>query len=126
VIKETAAKILQDAQLGVPGQSLFIFHVPDAVKSCIVIIDSLDGVERDESLPGYKKASFKVIVRQADYTSAVSIANKVVAALDLHRQSVNGIYINRMRATHDPIAFPVPDSDVIEVAVNMAAIYVEP
>lgn len=126
MIKEIAAQVLDSEGLGVPGKSLFIYHSPDNVRNCILIIDSLDGVERDENLPGYKKSEFSVIIRHTVYQSAMTIAKQVVKALDLHRLTVNGIYVNRMRATRDPIAFPIPDSDVIEVSVNLWAAFVEP
>lgn len=125
MINEAAAALLTEKGLGVPGESLFIFHAPERVKSCILIIGDLDGIERDPYVPGYKKAEFKVIVRRPDYQSAMTIAKQVISALDLHRKTVNGIYINWMRAAYDPIPFPIPDSDVIEVAVVMTANYVE-
>lgn len=126
MIKDVAATVLEAAALGIPGKTLFVFHAPDKIRNCLVIIGSLDGTERDENLPGYKKTEFKVIVRHTDYQSAMTIAKRAVSALDLHRVTVNGIYVNRMRATHDPIAFPIPDSDVIEVSINFWAAFVEP
>lgn len=126
MIENIAAQILQEKGLGVPGESLFIFHAPDEIGRCLLVLNSLDGIERDDELPGYKKADFKVIVRNPDYHSAMTIAKQVMSALDLHRLTVNGIFVQRMRASHDPIPFPIPDSDVIEVSVNMRAAFVEP
>lgn len=126
MIIEVASTVLAQSNLGVPGKSLFVYSAPDNVRNCILVIGSLDGVERDEYLPGYKKAVFNVIVRSTDYQSAMTIAKQVVAALDLHRLVVNGLDVIRMRATRDPIAFPIPDSDVIEVSVNLWAAYIEP
>ncbi len=125
-ILEIAAGRLEAANLGAPGRDLFIFYAPDNVKRCILLVESLDGIQRDEDLPGYKKVFFNAIVRHSDYNSAVTIAKQVVSALDLHRLSVDGVWVKRMRATHDPIPFPVPDSDVIEVSVNLWAAFVEP
>ena len=125
-MKEAIAQVLQDAKLGIPGTTLFVYHVPDSVRNCILVIDSHDGIELDDNLPGYRKGNFKVIIRQTNYKSAMTIAKQVVSALDLHRLTVNGIYVIRMRSTHDPIAYPIPDSDVIEVAVNLWVAYVEP
>lgn len=126
MIKDIAASLLAKGGLGVPGRSLFIYHVPDEINKCLLIIDDLEGIVRNEELPGYKKAHFKIIVRDTEYQSGVTIARQVISALDLHRLTVNGIYLQRMRATHDPIAFPIPDSDVIEISVNMQAVFVEP
>lgn len=125
-ILDIVADRLIAAGLGVPGETLFIYHSPEQIKRCLLILPSLDGVELDEELPGYKKMPFQVIVRDMDYQSGLTLAKKVVSALNLSRQSVNGVEIKRMRATHDPIAFPIPDSDVIEVSVNMWTAFVEP
>lgn len=125
MIKQVAVDALQSAGLGTQGVDLFLFNAPEKAKKCILVIESLDGVPRDEDLPGYKKADFQVIVRNPDYQSAMTIAKQVVNALDLHRTNVSGLSIKRMRAKYDPIAFPIPDSDVIEVSINMWAAYVE-
>lgn len=122
MIKEFVAQRLQAAGL---GENLFIHHAPENLKSSIVILDSLDGVRRDEDLPNWKKADFQVIVRRTDYQSAMTIAKQVLSALDLHRQSSDGLYVVRMRASYDPIAFPIPDSDVVEVSINMWTAFVE-
>lgn len=126
MISDVAAQLLQDNQLGVPGTSLFINFVPDEVQQCVLVLDSLEPAIRDENLPGYMKKDFQVIVRDTSYNSALTIAKKAIDALNLHRVTVNGIYVIRMRASHDPIVFPVPDSDIVEVSVNMRAIFVQP
>lgn len=126
MIIDVAAEVLAEAKIGVPGSSLFVYHAPENVKKCVLVTNLLNGTERDENLPGYKKTQFEVIVRHTEYQSALSIAKKVVAALDFHRKTVNGIYVQRMRPTHDPIPYPIADSDVLEVAVNLWAVYVEP
>jgi hypothetical protein len=126
MIVDVATSALEAAQLGKPGKTLFAYHAPDNIKICILVIADLDGAERDEYIPGYLKENFKAIVRHPDYKLALTIANKVTKALDFHRQTVNGVYVQRMRATHTPIAFPIPDSDVVEVSVNLWACYVEP
>jgi hypothetical protein len=125
-ITNIVANLLAQANMGTLGSDIFVFNAPDKVRNCLLVLDSLDGIERNEDLPGYKKANFSVIVRNVDYQSAVTIANQVVSVLDLSRLSVDGVLVQRMRATHDPIPFPVPDSDVIEVSVNLWAAFVEP
>lgn len=124
-IYDLAASKIEEAGLATAGIDLFVYHAPDKIKRCVLVIESLDGIMRDENLPGYKKADFKVIVRDTDYKSALTIAKAVASALDLHRLTLDEIYVLRMRSTHDPIAFPLSDSDVVEVSVPMWACFVQ-
>lgn len=124
-ITDIALKVLSDANLGVPGEDLFAYRAPERVRSCILVIDSLDPVALDENLPGYKKGRFQVIVRNPDYKSGLTIAKRAASALNLSRLYVNGVEVKRMRAEYDPVAFPMPDSDVIETCVNMWIAFTE-
>lgn len=122
---DTIAQILQDRGLGTVGQDIFYFSAPETVQRCLIVLDNADETLRDESLPGYKKSRFRVVARDPDYLEAMTAANAVVAALDIHRETHGPLTFKRMKAEYDPIAFPVPDSDVIEVAINMWAAYTE-
>ena len=126
MIAEIACQLIADAGFGTPGTDLFAFRAPEERDTCILVLEDLTGIAIDENLPGYIKGPFKIIVRNPDHQSAVTIASLVGAALNLHRQTVNGFYVVRMRQTATPITYPTPSSDVIEVSVDMWAVVVTP
>jgi hypothetical protein len=127
LILDAVAEYLESQGLGTRGQDLFVFHMPEGVNAGILVIADNDmATEVDEYIPKLKKSRFRVIVRHADYQSAVTLAYQVRNALDLHRATVGGISVLRLRSAYDPIAYPVPESDVIEVSVNLWSAYIEP
>lgn len=121
---EVLASVLQSAGIGTVGQDIFWFHMPENHVG-VLLLPPLEGIERDENVPGYKKAYFRAVIRNTDYQSALTVANQVASALDFHRVTVSGVKFKRVRPTTDPIPFPVPESDVIEVSVNLWAAYAD-
>lgn len=114
---------LEAANLGVIGQDIFYFHAPDGIPEALVVIDNLDGAGRDAYLPGWRKASFRVVVRALDYEQGLARAALVITALESHSSITNGLTFRRIFASQDPIPFPVPESDIIEVSCNFWTAY---
>jgi hypothetical protein len=120
---EVIAQMLVDAGLGTLGTDVFFYSMPENHPKGILVIDNPEGTPLDENLPGYKKDEFRVIVRDSDYLQAMATAKQVMTALDIYRETHGVLEFKRMKAYTDPIAFMVPLSDTIEVAVNMCAYY---
>lgn len=123
---DAIAEILAATSLGTPGADLFVFHMPEQTREGILITEDIDGTEVDDDIPQLRKAYFRAIIRGYDYQSAMTVAKQVQSALDLHRLTVGAYRFLRVRSTHEPIAYPVPESDLIEVSVNLWAVYIEP
>ena len=124
---EAVAQILHDAGIAIKGQNLYIHNMPEGRQDGVLLLDDPDmPTEIDEYIPKLRKSHFRVIVRGASYQEAMALANQVSATLNVYNQTVNGLKFLRLRPTYDPIAFPVADSDVVEVSVNLWTAYIEP
>lgn len=123
---EAVADILHDAGIAIKGDNLYIYHMPEGRQAGVLLLDDPDmPTEIDEYIPKLKKSNFRAVVRGPSYQEAMSLANQVRDTLNLHNQTVNGLKFLRLKPTYDPIAFPVADSDVVEVSVNLWAAYIE-
>lgn len=116
---------LEDQGMGQVGRDVFYFSAPETAGECLLVLDNLDPTPRDEELPGYKESHFRVIVRRLDYDEAISTAKDVITAMEMQRGTLGDMVIKRLRAEFDPIAYPIPMSDMIEVSVNFCAYYTE-
>lgn len=123
---DAIAQILEDAAIGTQGETIFVYHMPEQIREGVLLIEDPEGTEIDPDIPQWRKSEFRAIVRGFDYQSAMTVAKQVQSALDLHRLTVGGYQFVRVRTTHEPIPYPVPDSDLIEVSVNLWAVYIEP
>ena len=125
---EAVSSILHSAGVATLGSDLYIYHMPEGVQSGILLMDDPDTpTEIDEYIPKLKKSNFRAIVRGSSYEEAMNLANVVRCALDVHGFTANnGINFLRLKPTYDPIAYPVGESDIIEVSVNLWAAYIEP
>lgn len=122
------AEILETEGIAEAGKNLYIYRMPEGVQHGIVALDDTDSpTEIDEYIPKLKRSDFRVIVRDTDYDDAMATAMQVRNALDKHNHTAtNGLKFLRLKPTYDPIAYPVPESDVIEVSVNLWTAYIEP
>lgn len=124
---EAVADILHGEGVAIKGQDLYIFHMPEGKQNGVLLIDDPDTpTECDEYIPKLKKSNFRAVVRGPSYEEAMTLAYLVRNALDLHNQTVNGLKFLRLKPTYDPIAYPIGESDVVEVSVNLWAAYIEP
>lgn len=124
---EAVAEILHNSGIAVKGENLYIYSMPEQTQVGMLLLDDPDTpTEIDEYIPKLKKSNFRVIVRGVSYEEAMERAHQVQAALNLHGYTVNGLKFLRLKPTYDPIAYPIADSDVVEVSVNLWAAYIEP
>lgn len=120
------AQILAEANLGTPGVDLFVHSMPEGKTAGIVVLeDPGTPTEISEDIPKLRKGTATVVVRGSDYQTAYSLAKSVSTELDFHRRTVGGFQFLRLRPMFEPVAYSVPDSDVIEVAVNLWAAYID-
>lgn len=125
---EAVAEILTNLGLAIPGQTLYIYSMPEGCQAGILLLDDpSQPTEIDEYIPKLRKSNFMAVVRGASYEDAMALATQVRNALDLYNQTAtNGLKFLRLRPTYDPIAYPIAGSDVVEVCVNLWAAYIEP
>ncbi len=124
---EAVAEILHDAGIAIKGQDLYIYRMPENVQAGVLLIDDPDTpTEIDEYIPKLRKSNFRAVVRGADYETAMALAYLVRNALDVAQVTIDGLIFLRLKPTYDPIAYPIPESDVVEVSINLWAAYIEP
>lgn len=124
---EAVAQILHDEGIATKAQDLYIYRMPENVQNGVLLIDDPDTpTEIDEYIPKLRKSNFRAVVRGPDYETAMALAYLVRNALDVAQVTVEGILFLRLKPTYDPIAYPIPESDVVEVSINLWAAYIEP
>lgn len=125
---EAVADILHDAGIAIKGDTLYIYSMPEGKQAGVLLLDEPDmPTECDEYIPKLKKSTFHAIVRASSYQDGMALAYQVRDALNLHNHTaVSGLKFLRLKPTYDPIAYPVAESDVVEVSVNLWAAYIEP
>jgi hypothetical protein len=124
-IHATVAALIAAAGIGTPGVDLFVYEVPAAATRYALIVPDLEGIPCDEYMPGFFQSRFSAIVRDADYQTVMTKAGQLAQALDLFRHDAGPIHIKRMRPTHKPIPYRIPDSDDVEASVNVWVAYSE-
>ena len=125
---KAVAEILANAGIATPGVDLYIYAMPEPQQEGIILVDDTDSpTEIDEYIPKLKKSDFRAIIRGKDYDTAMELALTVQQALNKYNyEASNGLKFLRLKPTYDPIAYPVSESDVIEVSVNLWTAYIEP
>lgn len=125
---EAVREILENEGIAKFGEDLYIYAMPEGVQNGILLTDDTDSpTEVDEYIPKLKKSDFRAIVRGNGYQKAMALANRVSAALNKYDyEATNGLKFLRLKPTYDPIAYPLSESDVIEVSVNLWTAYIEP
>lgn len=120
----SVAEYLDMNGFGRRGKDLFVGFMPSGVEKGILLLEPITGTPIDHELPGYRRAKFRVVVRDADHNSGKDTAEKVSEALDLQNVSLSKMDIKHMHPLHDPVAFPVSEADHLEYSVNFETVYV--
>lgn len=125
---QAVREILEEEGIAIFGDDLYIYAMPEGMQNGILLTDDTDSpTEVDEYIPKLKKSDFRAIVRGSDYETAMALASRVSQALNKYNyEASNGLRFLRLKPTYDPIAYPVSESDVIEVSVNLWTAYIEP
>lgn len=125
---EAVAEVLHNAGIAISGNTLYIYSMPEGKQVGVLLLDEPDmPTEIDEYIPKLRKSNFRAIVRGSSYQDAMALAYQVRDALNLYNHTAtNGLKFLRLKPTYDPIAYPVAESDVVEVSVNLWAAYIEP
>lgn len=121
------ADLLEDAMLGVKGESIFINMMPPEAKVAVLFKNRLTGTKIDYELPGYYQTKFGVVIRGTDYSLGEpgELVDKVVKALTLGPQKLGTMQINYVRPLYHPVVFPLSNGNILEWNVEFAACYVE-
>lgn len=126
-------KILQDAGVGAPGESMFSHQIPADMRQGIMLKMPLDGFTVDNYLPGFYKGSFQVIVRATTSAEGEAKCREVIKAL-VRNQSQDfydapgklAMRIDMLILDKLPIRYPRQESNAIEWSINFNVVFVLP
>lgn len=128
------SQLLQDAQLGVEGQTLFIHQMPADCKRGILIKPPANGIKVDNTLPGYYRSTLQLIIRAQTHTDGEPFANEVMQAVT-HKQTKDyldqpgnkfAMRVNYLLADQLPLRYARLDGNGIEWSLNFITSYVLP
>lgn len=127
------AKVLESADAGIRGITIFAHHMPAECTQGLLIKLPLTGINNDHNLPNYFTGRVQVIVRAETQLPGDVLCQKVIDAL--HSSVVRKFYdpvlpnmpvmqINQMLSEHLPIQFPRLEGGGIEWSLNFLVSYV--
>lgn len=123
---EALAGLIQQAGLGVPGQSLFVEHLPETVKQGVLLIGPSTGTRIDYEVIGYYKTNFQVIVRAPNYLAGDQLSKQIMNALTVAKHEIApGYFVNYMRPRHEPVVYPISEGGHLEFSVNYDVCYIK-
>ena len=118
-------ELLEDAGLGVKGETIFLNMMPVGARQAILLRSPLQGVPIDYELPNYYRAEFQLIVRSDNYAAGEALAAEVVSALTLTEQLVGDMRFTYCRPRTKPVSFPLSDGDLYEFSVPFDSNFVQ-
>ena len=121
---ESIAEKLEVDGVGTRGASLFVHRMPENVDRGVLLLSRLAGTPINHELPGLRRTSFQVIVRDIDYASGYAKAEQISQLLSIENQLVGDMNIHWILPKHEPVVYPVSKGDLLEISVNFEAVYV--
>lgn len=127
---EAIATKLAGEGLGlVQAQNLFVHHMPADTTPGVMLRFYFGGTDIDPELPGYRKTSFQMIVRDSDYARGMALANSISTALNSDTTAsaftIPGItQVNYIRPRSEPFVYPLSAGSQWEFLVTFDACYV--
>ncbi len=126
---DAICQIIEDAGLGTLGESLFQHHMPETATQGLVLRLPLEGVPINHYIPGFRRGSFQVIVRDDRFAEGQAVAERVFDLLTLHRrdfQDAQGkLYFRILQCLPrtEPIVYPRMGSNLTEWSINFDVAY---
>lgn len=128
------AQILEDAQIGTPGQNLFVYQMPADCQTGILIKPPMGGTNYDNNIPGYFRSSLHIVIRAQKHQDGEDLSTEVMAAL-LHKVSKTyydqpgnqfAMTINHLLVDQLPYRYARMDGNGFEWSLNFLVSYVVP
>lgn len=117
--------LIEGEGLGSQGEDLFLQMLPAEAEQAILLRPPLSGTKIDHELKNFYRGEFQMIVRSHGYVAGEELAKKVVQAITLDNQQVEGQFFHYCRPMTLPVAFPLSKGNLVEHNVRFEACYVE-
>lgn len=123
---EAVASLIAQAGIAVPGENLFVYHLPDSVLNGVLIVDSSTGEPIDYEVIGFRKTSFQIIVRASTHSVGKEMAERIMNLLTITKQQIApGFSVKYMRPRHEPVVYPISEGGHLEFSVNYDVSYIK-
>lgn len=120
------AKRLEEKGCGKCAKDIFVDTLPSESSMGIVLRSSISGDTIDYELPGFMKATFRLIARAANHGIGQEMLQKATDALYIELSEVVGsMNVRICRPITTPMIFPLSNGNLREFSVNMRIIYDE-
>lgn len=120
------AQRLEDGGCGKCAKTIFIDTLPDETTKGIVLRSSITGDVIDHELPGFMKATFRLIARASFHSDGYALVEKAIKALTIERPvEVGSMNIRYCRPITTPMVYPLSNGNLREFSVNMSIAYDE-
>lgn len=129
---ELIAKVIEDANLGVIGQTIFVNSMPAEVQKGVVLKNPLAGIDISPYLPGYYRGRLQAIVRAPTHEDGDNLAELVGRSLKMFNREFRDtdgsllLKVNHIFPAQLPIVYPHTPSRSIEWSLNYVTSYVQP
>lgn len=113
------------ADLGVPGESLFMNMMPMEAESAILLRNPLSGTKIDYELPGFYMTQFQLIVRSHSYIIGEKLIKDVIKTLTFkYDTQVEDHLFKYCRPNAMPAVFPLSKGNLLEFNVMMDVCFI--
>lgn len=123
---QALAERLENAGCGKRGKDVFIDTLPFDSPTGIVLRSSISGDRIDHELPGFMKATFRLIARASNHAEGQAKLQKAITALWIEQPVEMGtMNVRSCRPITTPMIYPLSPGNLREFSVNMKIIYDE-
>lgn len=121
---EAIAAYLDGLGRGVPGQSLFVNHMPAECFEGILLLDTYAGTQINHYLPGWRDTGFRMVIRSADYPQGKSLADTLVTDLTIQTETaMEGITVRQVLPVNEPRPYRRSAGAYWEFEVDVDIVY---
>lgn len=123
---QALAERLEQSGCGRRGKDVFIDTLPFDSPTGIVLRSSISGDRIDHELPGFMKATFRLIARASNHAEGQAKLEKAIKALWIEQPVEMGtMNVRSCRPITTPMIYPLSPGNLREFSVNMKIIYDE-
>ena len=130
---EPLINYLEQAGVGIPGETLFMHSMPPDIGFGVMLLPSLAGSPISfETLEFRKDVGFQAIVRSPTYARGIVLAQKVFDVLTITKrtlfpaipeQNIPAMLVSYIRPQQDPQPYPRLEDNSLEVSTNFFMTY---
>lgn len=117
--------LLEAANLGVKGKTLFDRMLPAECQQGVLLRSPLAGTKINPELPGFYQPDFQVIVRSVGYDDGEALMTQVMDALTFGERVVDTQTFQYCRPLMLPVAFPLSRGNLVEHTVQFRCAYTQ-